>query len=198
MKANRIVLAALPLLAVAGCVSAPAPMPAPAPPSPRPAPPPPVAAAPPAPADWRDAPQTPGTWRWRMEGDRSLAEYALYAGTPLARLTCDPLTQTTILWRNWPVTGPIPLTVTTTGTRRMFTASPDGGSGTQVSLPAYDRLLDAIAFSRGRFMLEIPGAPTLYLPAWPELSRVIEDCRQKLDQAPATAPMAPAGTGPKP
>jgi len=44
-------------------------------------------------------------------------------------------------------------------------------------LSARDPLLDAIAFSRGRFALEAAGLETLYLPAWPELSRVIEDCR---------------------
>lgn len=197
MKANRIVLLAPALLpaalALAACQAVPPPAPPPpappAPPAPRP-----VAVAPPAPADWRDAPQTPGTWRWRMEGERSLAEYAPYAGTPVARLTCDPLAPATILWRNWPATAPLPLTVTTTGAKRMMTASPDGPGGSLVSLRPTDPLLDAMAFSRGRFMLEMPGAPTLYLPAWPELSRVIEDCRQKLQQASASS----AGSGPKP
>ena len=129
-----------------------------------------------------------------MDGDRSLAEYAPFAGEPVARLTCDPLAQATILWRNWPATGPLPLTVTTTGAKRMMTASPDASGGVLVSLRPTDPLLDAMAFSRGRFMLEMPGAPTLYLPAWPELSRVIEDCRQKLDREPPTV----AGAGPKP
>jgi hypothetical protein len=46
-----------------------------------------------------------------------------------------------------------------------------------VVLTARDPLLDAMAFSRGRFALEAAGLETLYLPAWPELSRVIEDCR---------------------
>jgi hypothetical protein len=123
-----------------------------------------------------------------MEGDRSLAEYGVRPGAAVARLTCDPLGQRTILWRNWPAVGGVPLTVTTTGTRRMLTGSSDGAGGTQVSLAPNDALLDAIAFSRGRFMLEMPGAPTLYLPAWPELSRVIEDCRQRLESRPAAAP----------
>jgi len=188
----RLSLALLPVLALAACVSAPPP-PATPPPAPAPRPAPPVAAAP-APQDWRDAPQTPGTWRWRMEGERSLAEYGPYAGTPVARLTCEPLSQTTILWRNWPSVGQLPLIVTTTGPKRMLTATSDGAGGSQASLAAFDPLLDAIAFSRGRFMLEMPGAPTLYLPAWPELSRVIEDCRQKLERGPAPAPEA----GPKP
>ena len=49
--------------------------------------------------------------------------------------------------------------------------------GSIVPIAAADKLLDAIAFSRGRFALEAAGQETLYLPSWPEISRVIEDCR---------------------
>ena len=38
-------------------------------------------------------------------------------------------------------------------------------------------LLDAMAFSSGRFAVDLPGRSVLYLPSWPEVSRVIEDCR---------------------
>jgi hypothetical protein len=44
-------------------------------------------------------------------------------------------------------------------------------------LAATDPLLDAIAFSRGRFAVEAPGLPTLILPTWPEPARVVEECR---------------------
>jgi hypothetical protein len=46
-----------------------------------------------------------------------------------------------------------------------------------VQLQARDPLLDQIAFSRGRFTIEAPGAAMLVIPAWPEAARVIEDCR---------------------
>jgi hypothetical protein len=131
----------------------------------------------PAPADWRDAPQTPGTWRWSAASGRSTATYAAPGRQPAATLTCDTATRTTILWTSAALTEPAPLLITTTGTRRALTALPASGGGAAVSLPAMDPLLDAIAFSRGRFMLELAGFPALYLPAWPELSRVIEDCR---------------------
>ena len=42
---------------------------------------------------------------------------------------------------------------------------------------AYDPLLDAIAFSRGRFTVESESGAMLVLPAWPEPARVVEDCR---------------------
>jgi hypothetical protein len=51
------------------------------------------------------------------------------------------------------------------------------GAGVFAALPANDRLLDAMVFSRGRFTVEVPGTPMLVIPAWPEPARVVEDCR---------------------
>jgi hypothetical protein len=44
-------------------------------------------------------------------------------------------------------------------------------------VPAQDPLLDAMAFSKGRFAVESAGLATLYVPPYPEVTRVIEDCR---------------------
>ena len=171
----------LPVALVGGCV---APAPTYAPPRPasapvaQPAPPPAPSPAAIAPADWRDAPQTPGTWRWAMIAGRSTASYAAPGQSPLATLACDAAARATILWTNSAATGPEPLVVTTTSLRRVLTAGPVPTGGTAAALPAADPLLDAMAFSRGRFMLESGRSAPLYLPAWPELSRVIEDCRQ--------------------
>ena len=44
-------------------------------------------------------------------------------------------------------------------------------------LDANAPLLDAMAITKGRFAVEVEGEETLYLPAWVEVSRVIEDCR---------------------
>ena len=45
------------------------------------------------------------------------------------------------------------------------------------TLPAGDAFLDRIAFSRGRFVVAVTGTARLVIPSWPELARVIEDCR---------------------
>jgi hypothetical protein len=45
------------------------------------------------------------------------------------------------------------------------------------ALGSADRLLDAIAFNRGRFLVSGGGAQRLVLPASPEAARSIEDCR---------------------
>ena len=54
-----------------------------------------------------------------------------------------------------------------------------GGAAAYVAatLAANDPLLDAIGFSRGRFIVEQTGASTLVVPAWAEIERVTEDCR---------------------
>jgi len=45
-----------------------------------------------------------------------------------------------------------------------------------VLLP-FDPLLDAIAFSRGRIAVGLPGTPAIVLPGWAKPARVAEDCR---------------------
>jgi hypothetical protein len=131
------------------------------------------------PADWRDAPITPGTWNYRAEPGGSAARFGSGAGDALFALRCDSTSGQVMLARAGAAQGPVPLTVTTTSIARAFSAAPAAGTLPQlvVALPSRDPLLDAMAFSRGRFMIEAPGLATLYVPAWSEVSRVIEDCR---------------------
>lgn len=42
---------------------------------------------------------------------------------------------------------------------------------------AVDGTFDKMAYSRGRFAIEAPGTQPISVPAWAEVSRVIEDCR---------------------
>lgn len=186
MKANNR-LRAVPLLAVsllaalalAACAAPPkAPPPAPPPPPalPRPVIPPPLPAPP---ANWLDAPATPGTWFWGIVAGRSTATFGQPGMAPLATLTCDRLDGTVLLARAGNASEHVPMSVSTsTGTRPLLSEpllSPPGWIATP--LHPTDPILDAIAFSRGRFALEAMGQPPLYLPSWPEVSRVIEDCR---------------------
>ncbi len=172
-------LGALALIAVLGsCAAPPPPAPTPAPlpaPRPRPAPPPVVK----GPADWRDAPATAGDWRWGQEGGRSVARYGPGLADTRISLSCDPAAHVVTLSLPGIGTGPEPLTVTTTSLRRVLNAAPAliDPPTLQTQLAAADPLLDAMAFSRGRLMVEAPGFTALYLPSWPEVSRVIEDCR---------------------
>lgn len=137
----------------------------------RPAPPP-----PPAPSrgiDWRDAPITPGDWRWSMEGGQSVARFANGALV----LRCDLSRRTVVLQRQGTAQGQAQIAVLTTNGTRQLPATAQAGPALSVSFTPRDPLLDAIAFSRGRFAVETPGLPTLYVPSWPEIGRVVEDCR---------------------
>lgn len=71
------------------------------------------------------------------------------------------------------------MVIRTTGLSRTLPASVQVAPLPYVwaSLPANDRFLDQIVFSRGRFTVEVPGLPVLILPSWAEPARVIEDCR---------------------
>lgn len=72
-----------------------------------------------------------------------------------------------------------PLTVRTSSVTRAVSVQSTGGAPAYVAaeLPVRDGLLDAMAFSRGRFVIEQAGAPPLVVPAYAEIGRVTEDCR---------------------
>lgn len=164
---RRVSVLALPL-AAAACVApqkparvrppvvvVPAPAPAPAP----------------RPSDWRDLPFTKGDWRYRRLGAVTAAEYGDAVAVHVA-LRCE----NGALRLVWPAAQPGQVTIRTSTSEqfRTATAAPEGGA--QLLFPARDPLLDAMAFSRGRFVLQA-GASELVLPPWPEVARVIEDCR---------------------
>lgn len=68
------------------------------------------------------------------------------------------------------------MTIRTSDLARTVNTAPVAG-GIGVDLPARDPLLDAMAFSKGRFAIEMAGMATLMVPSWTEVSRVVEDCR---------------------
>lgn len=68
------------------------------------------------------------------------------------------------------------MVVTTSFGAVKWPALPTGAS-VVATRAAGDAALDQIAYSRGRFALEAAGLAPLALPAWPEIARVIEDCR---------------------
>src|SRR4051794_25518598 len=158
--------AALMILAgLAGCAPRPAPGPPP-PPAPL------IASAPQPPAppqtpDWRDLPLSSGDWSYAAapEGSRALF------GGGVFTLRCDPARRQIELARIAAGTGT--MIVTTSYGTRSLTLATEGVA----RIPAADPLLDQMAFSRGRFTIEVDGLERLVIPAWPEPARVVEDCR---------------------
>ena len=108
-----------------------------------------------------------------MEGGQSVARFA---GGALV-LRCDRTAGTITLQRTGSAAGVDPMTVTTTSGVRTLSATPQPGSVRTATISPSDPLIDAMAFSRGRFVVETPDQEPLYVPSWPEVSRVAEDCR---------------------
>ena len=103
-----------------------------------------------------------GQWTYVASATGSEARY----GTHVA-IRCDRAARTISIYR--PSLPDSPLTIATSTLTR---ALPAGGR-----LLSNDPLLDAIAFSRGRFLVSSGSAPVLAIPSWPEAARSIEDCR---------------------
>ena len=129
-----------------------------------------IAAAPPASAQvvpvtfefGKSLPLANGQWSYVSTATGSEARF----GSQLL-LLCDKRTRTVSISR--PGTPVAALTVVTDMQTR--TLPPNG------VVSAYDPLLDAMAFSRGRVLVAGGSAAVLAVPSWPEATRAIEDCR---------------------
>lgn len=152
-------------------VPVPAPTPAP-PPRPTPAP-----APAPATADWRDWPVTPGSWVYRQDERGSIALFGRIGEDAELTLRCDRARARIYLSRRGEGQGA--MVVRTTSTLRSLPAMPTGGTPAYhaAELAPRDSILDAMGYSRGRFIVEGMGMPPLVIPAWGEILRVVEDCR---------------------
>jgi hypothetical protein len=147
-------------------------------PSPTPAPlPTPTPTPVPVSGDWRDWPLTPGSWSYRQDARGSIALFGRVGGDADFTIRCDRTRARVYLSRRGDMA--VPLTIRTSSTVRTLDALPTGGTPAYlaVELGVRDSLLDAIGYSRGRFVVEGAGLPSLAIPAWAELLRVVEDCR---------------------
>lgn len=126
-----------------------------------------------------DAPQTPGTWAYEDEPGEKLALYGENPRQPIFLLRCaDGAIALGRVTRS-AQSSPRVMSVTTETVTRQLQATPVPGREIilAASLQANDPLLDAMAITKGRFAVDVEGQAPLYLPAWTEVSRVIEDCR---------------------
>jgi len=119
-----------------------------------------------------------GAWSYAAIADGSEARFTGASGAVQLALRC-----TRSVWRvtiskaaSAPATS---IFVWTTSVARTLAAPGfDVMTGRlNVQLAAYDPLLDAMVSSRGRIAVGAGTAPALVVPPWPELARVVEDCR---------------------
>lgn len=136
----------------------------------------------PAPAyrgDWRDWPLTPGNWVYRQDARGSIALFGVPGADADFIIRCDRIAGLIYVSRKGAAPGNAPLTIRTSSSLRTLAMQPTGAIPAYMALSLFPRdpLLDAIGFSRGRFVLEQATLPVLVIPAWAEILRVSEDCR---------------------
>ena len=168
---------------LAACIPGPAPSPTPEPPAPQSVQ---TTQAAPAPAavaeNWLDTPQTAGDWQYTSEANETFALFVDNAGGTnnyRAIIRCDLAKREIGLGVFGSASGGESLRVVTETADRTLRALERPAQPQLIGAVAIasDPLFDAIALTRGRFVLAASGKPALYLPAWAEVTRVIEDCR---------------------
>lgn len=167
---------------LAACVSSPELPPAPAPvarPAPTPTPAPPPVVQEPVYDSYLDAPHTAGTWTYVQEPGETLALFGTSPSQPVFVVRCAGGQIGLARKTENQAVGSRVMSISTETVTRQLTASPFSGRPQLVAaiLSPRDTLLDAMAITKGRFAVGVEGERTLYLPAWVEVTRVIEDCR---------------------
>ena len=142
--------------------------------------PPPVAAAPPSPltGDWNDWPFTPGYWTYRRDGRGSVAQFGAPGRNPTISFRCDAENRRVTLSRETSAPGGRMVIRTSSMTQTLAATANDANSAyLAADIAAADPILDAMAFSRGRVLVEMEGQQPIILPSWAEIARIVEDCR---------------------
>lgn len=126
---------------------------------------------------WTDWPMEAGKWTYRRDERGSIALFGVAGKDALVMVRCDKARARIYFSRAASTGGPMMVR-----TSSVSKALPTAPIGTQPSYAASelapnDAVLDAVAFSRGRFALELPGVQNIAIPVWSEIGRVVEDCR---------------------
>ena len=134
-------------------------------------------AAPVAAPDFTYAIPIAGSWTFTPASDGGAATFLNASAMPQLTIRCSRATRRVSIAKPGSVAVPF-LNVWTSSMTRSLPASFDPATARQtIQVPAYDPLLDALAFTHGRLAVYVANQPALVLPAWPEVARVVEDCR---------------------
>ena len=130
-----------------------------------------------APADFSYSPVSTGSWSYRAVAGGSEANFIDATGRARMVIGCGKVTRLVTLSRisSAPASS---LSFWTSSMSRNLSSRFDQLAGRVIAqVGASDALLDAMALSRGRFAVSMPGSPALVLPVGAEVDHVVEDCR---------------------
>ena len=128
-------------------------------------------------ADLSAATPVAGTWNYAASATGSEATFLNSSALPQLTIRCTKATRHITIAK--PATGAAAtMTLWTSSAVRAVPSSFNPLTNRiSVEIVSNDPLLDALAFSRGRVGVTVAGGPSLVVPAWPEVARVVEDCR---------------------
>ena len=118
-----------------------------------------------------------GSWSYRALPGGSESAFSDSSAVRRLVIRCNRVNRTVAIARTGVPAAAPALTIWTSSSARSVPARFEASLVLTADLTARDPLLDAIAFSRGRFATAAAGAPMVTLPTSPEAARVIEDCR---------------------
>ena len=117
-----------------------------------------------------------GVWTYRATSDGSEAMFSV-ANAPQVVLHCTRATRRVSVAKAATAAAPLLSVWTSSGTRSLPAGFTPATNRLTAIVPAFDPVLDAIAFSRGRVGFVVAGTPALVVPDFAEIDRVVEDCR---------------------
>ena len=131
----------------------------------------------PAQVDLESVRSISGSWSYSAVQGGSFAAFSDASRTQRLILRCNRGARTVSIVRTGVPAAAPALTVWTTSSARSIPSRFDVTKTLTADVAATDPLLDAIAFSRGRFATAAAGAPIVAVATSPEARRVVEDCR---------------------
>ena len=128
-------------------------------------------------ADQSTVQPLPGNWTFAATADGSEATFTDANSQPQLSLRCVRSIRRVILSK------PATAAATTIGVwsstaSKSWPATFDSATARlSAQIANWDPVLDAVAYSRGRFAVAAAGQQPLVVPAWADISRIVEDCR---------------------
>ena len=127
--------------------------------------------------DYNLAQPAPGSWSYVSVPGGSEARFTDASATIRLTVHCTKATRRVIISHTSAAPASSMFVWTSSATRNLRAQFDAKGMRVSADLAASDPLLDAIAFSRGRIAVSMPGMSALVVPAWPDAARAVEDCR---------------------
>ena len=128
-------------------------------------------------ADYSIAPVAAGSWTYQALPGGSEARFIDTTNTARLMIRCTKMSRQVNISHTSAIAAASLLVWTSSASHTVPARFEPNAMRVTADFSAFDPLLDAIAFSRGRLVVTMAGGVPTVAPAWPEAARTIEDCR---------------------